>query len=125
MAIKYPLTAITLGSKIEFLMRTREHCRMLHNFVGYWYRNGLTEQEYNNGVPMSKLGGESETLFTMGPELKAMFVYRENITYTQFENFIVNQFHPRWNIIEDEFQTKIMRLQKLTSHDSKISLDIL
>ena len=44
--IKYPLTCLTNGSKLSWLMRTQELLRKEHNIMGKWYREGIILSRY-------------------------------------------------------------------------------
>ena len=46
--IKYPITCLTNGSKLSWLMRAQELLRREHNIMGRWHRQGITLAKYQN-----------------------------------------------------------------------------
>jgi hypothetical protein len=126
MAIKYPLLAVTVGQKATYLMRLREYCRYLHNAVGLWYREGLSETEYDVGVSINRVGGPvSLSRVRLPNAIKNIMPYKPQISKEEFDSFIKNHWQPRFSRIEDEIQTRIMNLQYDVTYDSDIDLDVL
>ena len=125
MAFPYPASIDTPWKKAQYIMRMKEYVRLLHNFAGYWKNNGLTQDEYDNGVDASSLSGQSGVIFKLTDQLKAKYPYMSTITKTQWSGFIGSDWEPRWAKVEEEIGTQIKGLSNVVDYDYLIDLDIL
>lgn len=127
MSISYPLTAETLGQKTEYLLRLRQYCIYFHNYLGYWYRNGLTQDEYDNGIEFNKLGGEEDetTKLVLSAALKSEIPYVSTISRQQFNTLLNSYWNPRFVEIEKEYENMIGKFRSSKTYDNELNLDIL
>jgi len=48
MALVWPVDCDTPAKRTEYCYRAQELIRLIHNGMGKWYREGLTEAQWNN-----------------------------------------------------------------------------
>jgi len=123
MALTYPIAIDTPWKKVQYILRLKEYLRMIHNFAGYWYRNGLTQDEYDNGIDAGELSGMAGTTIVLTSQLKAKYSYHASITKTQLGNFINTEWEPRHSVVNLEIQDKIKNLKNQTEFDHLLDLN--
>lgn len=80
MAIDYPIGVDTPQAKAAYLLRVKEYVRLVYNMAGEWRRDGLTRDEYDNGVGADRLHGKKGLQVKMPDRMKALFPYRDVFT---------------------------------------------
>ena len=132
MPFPYPTQITTNWDKTRYIMRLKEYSRLLHNFAGYWFKHGLTQDQYDNGMDAAdfdprtdRLQGPGVTWFILTDQIKARYSYQPTITAQQRLNFITNDWQPRQDLIEDEIMSHIRNLALNNSNDNLFDLDIL
>ena len=125
MAFPYPSQINTSWKKVQYILRMKEYSRLLHNFAGYWKNNGLTQDEYDNGVGASLLAGQSGVIFVLTDQLKSKYPYRSTINKAQWSSFISDDWDPRHHMIEGEIHIQVKSLKDQSDYDYLIDLDIL
>ena len=123
MALTYPEQIDTPWKKVQYILRLKEYLRLLHNYAGYWWRNGLTQDEYDNGVDASELAGEEGTTVVLTAQLKTKYPYRETITKEQLSNFVNSEWEPRMATVNFEIQDKVKNLKNVSTYDSLLDLN--
>lgn len=79
MAIIFPGDCITPAEQTEYSYRAQELLRLLHNTFGKWFREGLTQTEYD------ELPGK----------LKTKYEYTEKLSKKDWDKFQDEDFEPR------------------------------
>jgi hypothetical protein len=82
----YPVTCILSREKIEFCYRANELLRQLQNIFAKWYKEGLTQVEYNN-IPL---------------KLKTKYPYIAQISRETYKKFLREDFEPRLDVISGQ-----------------------
>lgn len=103
--ITYPPQANTDSKKMEFILRSTELLRLVHNFMGYWFNGGtpaLTPTEYTNGIPGTSLGGTDADLVVLTPGLKAQFPYQPKLDQAAWDSFKRSWFRPKQSLFATE-----------------------
>jgi len=123
MAFTYPEPIGTPWKKVQYLLRLKEYLRLLHNFAGLWLREGLTQDQYDNGIDSGDLAGEPGTQFVLTAQLKTAYPYQENISKEAFNNFINTEWEPRHAIVSLAINTDIKNLKNNNLYDSLIDVN--
>ena len=123
MAFTYPGSIDTPWKKVQYILRLKEYLRLLHNYAGYWYRNGLTQDQYDNGIDSGDLSGEPGTQFVLTAQLKTAYPYRQNISKAAFDNFINTEWEPRHSTVSLAINDDVKKLKDNNLYDSILDLN--
>ena len=107
MAITFPGDCTTDGDKIEYLYLAREKLRLLHNQVGKWRREGLSQVEYDN-IPQK-----------IRDKLPS-FAVSIKLSDSDFEKFFQEEFFIRDNEISKEATKSFNEFKKSTRWNIKV-----
>ena len=89
--ISYPDTVTVIGDKIAFLLRTKQLNLLLHNSTGKWFREGLTRDEYDNGIDMTGLGGRTSKKFIIPSRIQGSInsgTFKSQITRAEWHDIL-------------------------------------
>lgn len=78
MALKFPINCVSIQDRTEYCYRAQEVLRLEHNVVGKWFREGITEAEYN----------------TLSEKTKAVLPFKKQLTKVEWETFLAMIFEP-------------------------------
>jgi hypothetical protein len=112
MAIVFPSAINTLPKKRKFAHRAEERCRMVYNIIAIWRRDGLTEDQYDNGVDAALIGGsggQAGQLFTLPPSVK-----------TPHPDFAIPPTEVEAAAIKDRFLLRMRRYSHWISNRAKV-----
>lgn len=132
MAFTYPAPINTPWKKVQYIFRLKEYVRLMNNFAAYWWHNGLTQDQYDNGMDAAdfdprtaRLYGSGITWFVMNSQLKNKYAYTAQITEQAYRNFADIEWEPRLHVIEDEIAAHVKAQSLVDTHDNLLDLDIL
>jgi len=95
MAITYPVDCDTPAKKMEFLCAAQELLRHIQNLMGYWYRNGITQAQYDN-PPMPNVPIQLKpAVCRIFNYLKSKYPYKPQLTKEDWDKFYREDFQPR------------------------------
>lgn len=123
MAFSYPVQIDTPWEKVRYLFRLREYLRLLHNFSGLWYREGLTQDQYDNGVDAGILKGKAGQTFILTSQVKSQYPYTHQITKEQLGNFRKNEWERRFIIVDSEIAVHSNDIKSDATYDYLLDLD--
>lgn len=86
MAIKYPVDCDSPRKKTEWLYRAQELLRLLHNIFGKWYREGLTQVQYDK----------------LPQKIKDKYSYKVQLAESKWKQFLNEDFEPRSQKISNQ-----------------------
>lgn len=88
--MKYPITCITNGSKISWLLKAQESLRQEHNIMGEWFdelRDPITLEKYQ----------------TLRAEVQIAFPYvNENLSKEDWDKYQTDRFNIKQSLIDVE-----------------------
>jgi len=87
MPIIYPTGCDTNDQRLRFLERANERLRLLHNFVGLWFKAGITQAEYLSGIDALRLEGESGDAFILPDKIKSAYPFKIRLTQNDWQIF--------------------------------------
>lgn len=76
-ALNFPATCDTPRKRLEFAYAMNAKLRKLHNAMGRWYKDGLTQTQYDK----------------LPAKIRSVIAYTPNITKAQFRDYQHNK-HP-------------------------------
>jgi len=123
--ISYPDAVTVIGDKMAFLFRAKQLNLLLHNSTGKWLRDGLTKDEYDNGIDMTSLGGKTSEKYELPSRIKGSInsgIFKNKISRAEWDVIITDDFHKNWVDIESAFSILQDSLMKDTQYDSLITL---
>ncbi len=123
--ISYPDAVTVIGDKIAFLLRAKQLNLLLHNSTGKWLREGLTKDEYDNGIDMTGLGGKTSKKFKVPSRVKGSInsgIFKNKISRVEWDVIIADDFFVNLKDIEQAFSVLVDSLMKDTQYDSLITL---
>jgi len=91
MAITYPVDCVTSEQRWRFLESFQELLRLVHNVLGLWYREGITRDEYDNGILDSRIGETRGELIIIPPVIKNLVPYTPKLSEARWNTFV--QWH--------------------------------
>jgi hypothetical protein len=86
MIIIFPENCITDASRMAWCYRAQEKLRLVHNGFGKWFRDGLTENQYNQ----------------FPNKIKNRYPYEFQVNESTWDDFQENIFDPLSQAITDE-----------------------
>ena len=86
MAIIFPGDCTTPTDRTEYCYRAQELLRKLHNVFGRWYREGITQNVWNQ-LPVG---------------LRTTYPYKAQLTQIEWESFFNTTFEPKSNKITEK-----------------------
>jgi len=123
MPVPYPAPVNTPWKKVQYIFRLKEYLRLLHNYAGYWWRNGLTQDEYDNGIDSGLIAGEPGQQFVLTDQIKAQYPYQPNIGQNAYKNFIEQEWERRFHQVEDEIHAGLHAIEINSEYDSLLDLN--
>ena len=99
--LPFPPDCDTPGEKMEYSYRAEQLLQDEHNGFVYWRDEGLTQDEYDNGIAVNKDYNIDE-LTVFGPNLKDSFKYKEFISESEYWDYFNSWFVPRVSRIGSE-----------------------
>jgi hypothetical protein len=123
MAFVYPAEIDTPWEKVRYIFRLKEYLRLLHNYAGLWLREGLTQDQYDNGVDSGLIAGTPGQQFVLTDQIKNQYPYQQNISKPSYDNFIVTEWSRRFHIVEDEIHSHIDSVSVDATFDDILDLN--
>jgi hypothetical protein len=123
MAFVYPAPITTPSEKVRYILRLKEYLRLLHNYAGLWYREGLTQNQYDNGVDSSLIAGTPGQQFVLTDQIKTQYPYQQNISKPTYDDFIVTEWSRRFHIVEDEIHSHVDSISADATFDDILDLN--
>ena len=123
--ISYPDGMTNIGDKVAFLLRAKQLNLLLHNSTGKWLRDGLTKDEYDNGIIANTLNGKTSKKFKVPDRIKESVnsgIFKSKISKPEWDAIIADDFFVNLRDIEGAFSTLMDSLMKDTKYDSLITL---
>jgi hypothetical protein len=77
--MKFPQDCVSIADKSEYLYAAQEKLRLIHNAFARWYKEGLTQQQYN----------------LLPEKVRNKYKYVSKLTFEDFKRFIAEDFEPR------------------------------
>ena len=81
--MNYPVNCNTPREKISYLYEAQERLQRLHNWIGTWHREGLTQSQYDQ-IP---------------DKIKALYPVDLKLSKFNWDSFVEDEYNPRANII--------------------------
>lgn len=78
MALTWPVDCDTPAKRTEYCYRAQELLRRLHNVMGDWYREGVTETKWNK----------------LPQRIKNRYPYKAQLSQAEWNDFLRNVFDP-------------------------------
>ena len=126
LALTYPARASTNELKFAYALRMKEHLRMLHNILGLWFRVGITQDEYDNGIEGTKLSGVEVKKFQLPESTKLAQPYKAKLLVDKEAE--IDEYHP---LLESEWErrhrlanTDLGQLQEALQIDPDFDADV-
>lgn len=91
MAITFPVDCVTAEQRWRFLESFQELLRLVHNVLGLWYREGITRDEYDNGILDSRLGETRGEIIVIPNVIKNLAPYTPKLGQARWDAFV--QWH--------------------------------
>ena len=91
--MNYPAACNTALKRWTYLEAFREYLRLVHNVLGLWYRTGLTQAQYDSGVPDSLIGETRGETIVLPAIIKARYPYVARLSEASWQDFV--QWHHR------------------------------
>ena len=91
--MNYPLDCNTTGERLRYLEMFKHRFRLVHNIIGLWHREGLTLDEYDNGVDGARIGIPGVTI-VIPNKIKTILAYEFQLSdakWGQFTNWYVTK----------------------------------
>jgi len=120
--LKYPVKVDTDEKKLAYCTRAREIVRLVHN-IGKAWLEGITRDEYDNGIATDRLAGTAGRKVVLSTDMKAAFPFKGRITSAERTDWTGQQWEPRWRVIENDIGELRERLKNSTTYDADIDLD--
>ncbi len=118
--LNYPARADTAIKRYAYAYRVKEHMRMLHNLIGLWFREGLTQDEYDNGVAGTRLSGLEARKFVLANRVKAAQPFKAQITVEEFRFLVDNHWEQR----HQKANTDLGQLEEIIKADPDFDGDV-
>ncbi len=77
--MKFPQDCVSIADKAEYLYAAQDKLRLIHNAFAHWYKEGLTEEQYNH----------------LPEKIRNKYKYAKKLTFEDFKRFIGEDFEPR------------------------------
>lgn len=98
MAITYPSAANNPVKRLAYMLRVKEKWRKLHNLMGLWFTDGITQIQYN----------------TLPPRIKNRIPYTPQLTANQWQDAKKRLMNVR-AAYTPEFQSRIKEIENDTT----------
>ncbi len=102
--VKYPSDCKADSDKMEYLYSVQEKLRLLHNAFARWYKEGLTQQQYN----------------LLPEKIRDKYKYVEELLFEDFKRFIAEDFEPRNMKVLNAIGDTKANLQKSTRYNIEL-----
>jgi len=76
--LTFPVNCDTPRKRTEYCYRAEELLRLLHNVIGTWYREGITETKWNK----------------LPQKIKNRYPYKSQLSENEWADFRYNIFNP-------------------------------
>ena len=94
--MKFPQDCVSIADKAEYLYAAQEKLRLIHNAFARWYKEGLTQQQYN----------------LLPAKVRNKYKYVKKLTFEDFKRFIAEDFEPRNMKVLDSLGQIKTKMQK-------------
>lgn len=118
--LNYPARADNPQKRYAYAMRMQEHLRMLHNLIGRWLRDGLTQDEYDNGVAGTVLKGNEARRFKLPDSLKARQAFKAQINRPEYDVLIQLD----WERRHQKVNRDMAEIRRVIHEDSDFDFEI-
>lgn len=118
--LNYPARADNPQKRYAYAMRMQEHLRMLHNLIGRWLRDGLTQDEYDNGVAGTVLAGKEARRFKLPDSLKARQAFKAQINKSEYDVLIQLD----WDRRHRKVNLDMAEIRRVIHEDSNFDVEI-
>lgn len=88
MAITYPADCDTPEERWRYVESFLERFRRVHNVIGLWYREGITRDEYDNGVNGARIGMSPDLTITIPQRIKNQLPYQGQLSQARWDAFV-------------------------------------
>jgi len=86
--LTYPSDCITSEARWRYLISYVERLRLIHNIMGLWFREGISQAEYDTGVADSRIGESRGEIVVLPNRVKSIFPYTAQLNQAQWDQFI-------------------------------------
>ena len=117
MALVFPGNCNNDGDRLEYLYRAEELLRLQHNVMGKWYTNGISQNEYDNGINYDNRG--ILVVVQLTPNTKLDYSYKSQLTEEEFRTYQAKVERQQNSVIEE-----ILKYKQKTRETSIWSIDI-
>jgi len=89
MPLEFPPSTPTDQTKFQYTNEYRLQQQMIFNLFGRWFNVGITQDEYDNGIPREELGGfpGDTVLRTITDRLKVEFPFIAQLPNADYQRF--------------------------------------
>lgn len=112
--MQYPTVCDTTRKKIEFIFRMIELLRKVHNSMGLWYRQPITQTQYNNQL------GQLPT--KIANWISTNYPYKSQLTQSDWDEFIAI-FRAKTHILMSQREIHVGDLKIVITWDNDADLD--
>ena len=95
----YPVDCTTSAQKTEYAYRCQEILRLVHNGMGRWFKEGLTQSQWSK-LPV---------------KIQNRYPYQPKLSEEQWKDFLVNIFEPASDKIAEAIATQREYLKNSTT----------
>jgi hypothetical protein len=121
MPISYPGNCKTNVKRNEYLLIRQEKLRLMHNAVGKWYREGITQAEYDDGINLVDPHYDPPDIVVQLPStVKTLAPYKAQLNETEWIKFKNNWWEPR----QAEVVAETLKYRKLICQSSTWTPDL-
>ena len=104
MAVIFPANCKTPAQRTEYCYRAQELLRLLHNRMGEWHRDGLTQSQWNQ----------------FPQKIKDRYSYMPQLSDADWRDFILNVFEP----IEGRIVEKLLNNRQLLFQSTTWTINV-
>ncbi len=104
MVLRYPADCDTPRRRTEYAYRAQELLRLLHNTMGKWYREGLTESQWDR----------------FPQKIKNRYPYKARLNQAEWDDFTANVFQP----ISNRITERLLENRELLKQSTAWQIDI-
>lgn len=88
MAITWPVGCDTPEQRWRYIESFLEDFRLVHNVIGLWYREGITLDEYNNGINGARIGVDASITVQIPQRIKTLVPYQATLPENRWSAFV-------------------------------------
>lgn len=117
MALVFPGNCGSDGDRLEYLYRAEELLRLQHNVMGKWFTNGISQDEYDNGINYDNRG--IPIIVQLTPNTKFDYPYKLQLIEEEFRIYQAKVERQQNSVIEE-----ILKYKQKTREAITWSIDI-